>query len=73
MSLDVEQLKRIRQNYLDEIEEVSSRGAAVDYDIDGQKVNWTRYLDHLWKALETVDERISALDDLYEEHTQAYT
>ncbi len=68
----LDQYGRIRQNLLDEIEEVSSQGAAVNYQIDGQEVNWTDYLRHLWKMTKELDDKLSREDDLYEELTQVY-
>lgn len=70
---ELEQLKRIRQNLLNEIEEVTEAGSAVNYNIDGQEVNWTDYLRHLWKMQKEVDDQINNEDNLYEEFTQAYT
>ena len=77
----VEQLKRIRQNLLDEIEEETAyrarNGAKPTYTSStGKHVDWNGWLKGMWEAIADVNAKIgveNAKDDPYELRTTGWT
>jgi hypothetical protein len=58
-------LSGIRTSLINRIAEVTSK-PKPNYEIDGQKVSWQQYLDSLFAALKTIDEKLVQESGPYE-------
>lgn len=67
---NLELLQQARDNIILLITQVTSQ-PKPDYDIDGQKVSWGKYLEQLRAALKGIDEQIGLLAPAQEE-SQGY-
>jgi len=63
-------LQTSRDNIILLIAQVTSQ-PKPDYDIDGQRVSWGKYLEQLQKALEGIDKQIGLIAPAQEE-SQGY-
>lgn len=68
---NAEILKRIKSQTLAVMDEVT-RNPRPSYNIDGQQVGWTAYLQQLRETVKWCDEQLNS-DDLYEGRSTAFT
>ena len=66
------ELKGIKGNLIALIKEVTS-APKPNYTIDGQKVDWSDYLEMLYRQLKANEELITTFDEPYEKTSTIYT
>jgi len=68
---NAETIATIKTEALERIAEITSE-PKPSYNVDGQSVSWTQYLEQLQQTVAWCDQQANATE-IYEETSQAYT
>lgn len=72
MPTDAERIATIKTQTLAIIADMTAN-PKPSYNIDGQSVSWSEYLDRLQKTVAWCDEQLAATNGPYEQHSVAYS